>query len=404
MRNHSRNYLSLILILLISNLISAQSNYFELNGAIYGQSVSGKVFITYSDANNIKIIDSVNIINNKFILKGSITSPTKAYISNNNQFRLDKISSEQIYLEPKKMNVSFNLYDFRALRLDSSKTQNEYLHLKESKFLNSSKLDSIYNLKSKLYNNINIEKDSLIKSDLQKKIYNVEKLIEKYNINDIQLEFDFIKQNPSSFVTLDLLSFRLRRREGIQYYETISKLLVNLAINVQSSGNGMLLKKALINFKQSGIGNTTPYFIAKDINNESISIADFKNQKYILIDFWASWCAPCRNDFSFLQEIYSKYNKKGFDIISISTDKDSELWKNAIIKDNIQMWKHISIKENSNTNLSGVTFPIEDIYFVTSIPVKVLINKEGIIIGRWRGGGNENKDEIAKLLFEIFEK
>lgn len=404
MCKRSRFYFPFILIFLISNLIIAQNKYFELNGMINGQIIKSKIFISYSNSNNIKVIDSADIINNQFIFKGSITSPTKAYISNNNLFRLDKISSEQIYLEPKKMFVSFDLYDFRTLKLKASKTQDEYLFLKNSKLLNSTKLDSIYNLRNELFSNVNTEKDSVIKFDLQKRLINLDNLIEKYNANDIELEFNFIRQNPSSFVTLDLLLFRLRRREGIQYYQTITKLYENLAINVQNSANGNFLRQSLINFKQSGIGSTAPSFTAKDINNEDISIAKFKNEKYILIDFWASWCAPCRDDFAFLKEVYSKYNKKGFDIISISTDKDSLLWRKAIVKDNVNIWKHISIKENSNIITTETNSSIEEAYFVTSIPVKILINKDGVIIGRWRGGGNQNKDEIIKLLFEIFEK
>ena len=394
----------LTIILLNVKFIYAQSTRFELNGLITGKYIKGQVFLTYSDINRRQIIDSVQIIDKKFVFNGSITFPTKAYISNNNKFRLDKISSEQIYLEPKKMNVIFDLYDFKTIKVEGSKTQKEYLKLKESKFFNYRKRDSIFILKKNLDNSINVQKDSLIKADLQKQIYIVEKTIEKYSVNDIDLEFDFVKKNPTSFINIDLLSFRLRRREGIQYYETISRLYENLAVDIKTSRNGLLLKKALMNFKQSGIGNLAPSFIAKDINNESISNIDFKNQKYILIDFWASWCAPCRNDFAFLKDIYSKYSKKGFEIISISTDQDVILWKKAIIKDNIEMWKHISIKENNNTDSSGAGCPIEDIYFVNAIPVKILINKEGLIVGRWRGGGNENKNEIAKQLFEIFEE
>ena len=148
----------LTIILLNVKFIYAQSTRFELNGLITGKYIKGQVFLTYSDINRRQIIDSVQIIDKKFVFNGSITFPTKAYISNNNKFRLDKISSEQIYLEPKKMNVIFDLYDFKTIKVEGSKTQKEYLKLKESKFFNYRKRDSIFILKKNLDNSINVQK------------------------------------------------------------------------------------------------------------------------------------------------------------------------------------------------------------------------------------------------------
>ena len=114
------------------------------------------------------------------------------------------------------------------------------------------------------------------------------------------------------------------------------------------------------------------------------------NKKYILLDFWATWCLPCREDFSFLKILHEKYNSKGFEIISISKDEKIDLWKKIILKDSIQDWIHYSVKLN-NTD-------VEKKYAVTAIPVKILIDLDGKIIGRWKGGGDENKSEIEKAL------
>ena len=93
--------------------------------------------------------------------------------------------------------------------------------------------------------------------------------------------------------------------------------------------------------------------------------------------------------------MYSKYKNKGLEFISISKDENLQSWKKAIEKEKIEIWKQISTKENKST--------IEDAYVVTAIPVKILIDKEGIIIRRWIGSGEENKASIEKILTEIFD-
>ena len=94
--------------------------------------------------------------------------------------------------------------------------------------------------------------------------------------------------------------------------------------------------------------------------------------------------------------MYSKYKNKGQEFISIYKDENLQSWKKAIEKEKIEIWKQISTKENKST--------IEDAYVVTAIPVKILIDKEGIIIRRWIGSGEENKASIEKILTEIFDQ
>jgi thiol-disulfide isomerase/thioredoxin len=274
--------------------------------------------------------------------------------------------------------------------------QDDYFRLEEIKRDTSNKRDSISKLYKIYFDKISKANDTLIKNDLQNKINDLDVFSEQNNSRETSLEFDFVKQNPSSFVSLDLLLYRLQRREGMKLYDTFNSLYNSLAIEIRNSEKGELMRKKLTDFKNSSVGNLAPDFTLKDINGNQFTLSSFGNKKYILIDFWASWCAPCRQDFPFLKEIYNKYNVMGFDIINISTDENIDSWRKAIVNDNIGMWKHFSIKENVSS--------IEDLYFVTAIPVKILINNDGVIIGRWRGGGEENKAELKKNLNEIFNK
>ncbi len=100
-----------------------------------------------------------------------------------------------------------------------------------------------------------------------------------------------------------------------------------------------------------------------------------------------------------MKNIYKTYHSKGFEIIGISRDEKTSQWKKAIFEDSTQNWTHILVQDNDQ-KIDG---SVSDKYFVYGIPVKILINKEGIIIGRWIGGGEENTTALNDLLFKAFK-
>jgi peroxiredoxin len=111
--------------------------------------------------------------------------------------------------------------------------------------------------------------------------------------------------------------------------------------------------------------------------------------KYVLIDFWASWCGPCRKENPNVVANYNKYKSKGFEILGVSLDKNAEAWKKAIADDGLT-WKHIS-------DLKGWSSDHARLYSVSSIPQTLLLDKEGKIIQR-----NLRGEQLAAKLKEIF--
>jgi thiol-disulfide isomerase/thioredoxin len=127
----------------------------------------------------------------------------------------------------------------------------------------------------------------------------------------------------------------------------------------------------------------------QDTSGMSLSIANLIGQNYLLVDFWASWCAPCREENPNLVALYNQYHDKGFDIIGVSFDSNRERWLGAI-KDDSLTWNHVS-------DLLGWENKVGKLYGIRSIPSNVLLNPSGLIIAK-----NLRGEDLRKKLEELF--
>lgn len=144
--------------------------------------------------------------------------------------------------------------------------------------------------------------------------------------------------------------------------------------------------------QQSQVVNVPAYtFDVIDLNGINIKLADFRG-KYVLLDFWTSWCVPCRETHPDLRRIYAQF-KNELEIVSFSFDTDLDAWKKAIEKDEVGIWPHVSSVMNKSSDLGKN-------YQVGTYPVKILLDKEGKIIKRWEGAGNEIA-ELTDMLTEL---
>lgn len=142
-------------------------------------------------------------------------------------------------------------------------------------------------------------------------------------------------------------------------------------------------------------GEAAPQFTAQNIDGREFSLADL-SEHYVLIDFWGSWCAPCRKENPELVAFYNKYkdvtfsDAKGFEVVSIGIERNAQSWKNAIERDGLH-WRYHIMDENKDMRFFDAK--IAGLFGIKEVPSKYLLNQKGEIIGV-----NLSYDAMARLL------
>ena len=365
---------------------------FEINGHLKPETIKGKayIFLSYDNDHNQKVVDSALIINNEFKFNGNISDPRPAMISNGSSFRMDGVSTEIIYICPDKMDLTLSLYNFKSLDLKGSFAQSEHLEYVESKKAIIDILEADYIKRGELRTKNANENDPERKIKIEEQIHLLQKKIDFNTQAEVSKEFEFILTHLSSYVVPDILIYRLMFNDNQLLLSRVKDVLYKLDDSIKNSTRGKKLIETVNNMSQNNIGQYAKDFEVIDINGNKVLLSDFLNKKNIIIDFWASWCMPCREETPKMIKIANKYQEIGLEIIAISQDRNATLWKKAIEKDKTSSWLHILSLENF-INLS-------DQFSVTAIPVKIFINKKGIIEGIWRGGGEDNLKQLENIL------
>jgi thiol-disulfide isomerase/thioredoxin len=199
---------------------------------------------------------------------------------------------------------------------------------------------------------------------------------------------NYILANNQSAITPYLLYRNLYNYELRELNEVMSDLDTNLL----ASPYMPYLTDHLKTLKRTDIGMLYVSFMMQDTTREKyLPIIDLIGENYLLVDFWASWCSPCREENPNLVAVYNDYKDKGFDILGISLDRDEDAWKKAIRDDNLT-WHHVS-------DLLYWENRAAKIYGIRSIPANVLIDPNGIIIAK-----NLRGEALRQKMEEIFDQ
>ena len=350
---------------------------FRIIGTIDDLNIDNLIFKYYRCEKDSLVIDTVSVIDGFFKIEGVISPLSSAYVylDNNEVF---------FYLDPGEMQLFLKKDSLEYFELKGCKTQRDKERLKHQTKPFEDHLIEINK-------NISFEKNELYKSFLINQKDSINILIEN-------IQIDFIKSNPTSHYSLDeIFGLLFNKKQSI---DVLTSLFDGLSEDIRVSCMGKQLYSYILQRKKSSMKNISN-LEAVDKDGNLIKISDFEG-KYILIDFWATWCIPCINGFPHIKELYTKYKDKGLVIINVSIDKEKDEHKclNVIAKYEIMEWINILYSQNSGEN------NICDIHETlpgSTIPHYILIDKSGNIIKHWRGFDETVAKEQNEMFANIFE-
>jgi len=195
---------------------------------------------------------------------------------------------------------------------------------------------------------------------------------------------NYLLNNPTSLVSSFVLVMNSYRYDLDQLEAFFGKF----SDEVATSEYGEYTNKMIVSLNKSREGMPAPLFTMKDQDDHPVTLEEFQGN-YLLIDFWASWCGPCRVENPNLVEAYAKYHTEGLEILGISLDKKKDRWLNAIVEDQLT-WIHVS-------DLQGWANAVAKQYAVSSIPHSVLVDEKGIIVAK-----NLRGEDLLNKLEEIY--
>jgi thiol-disulfide isomerase/thioredoxin len=320
-----------------------------------------------------------------------------------NNRNYDNPNRASIYLEPGSMTVKLVYNKFSELKMWGSKTQSEQDELNKQKAELMAKLKPLSDAYIEANNAYiaamrNANSDQATVARLKEKANEAKDAMGPVQRQIGSVELNFIENHPQSFVSATLLRYKISSLS----YTKVEEYYNRLSEEIKQSSIGKEIKKEIDDLKSGSPGAKAFVFESEELRGGRLSLADYKG-KYVLVDFWASWCIPCRKGNPHLLELYKKYKDKGFEIIGVSDDDSKpENWRKAVEEDGIGVWKHIlrGLKRTADGGFDR-SASISDRYGIHTLPTKILIDPQGVIVGRY-GGGGENDEAMDKKLREIF--
>lgn len=338
----------LLSLLLLPALAFAQSKGFVLTGSVAGLAEGAEVKLMTTQNSNV--VAQGTIKGGSFTLKGEVQEPTLFWIV------LGKEQPQYIYVENGTMKISGSQKDIKNLKIEGSKSQKDF--------------EVFSNVFNPLVGELNGTAAQIQKATNEKKR---EELVRRYDsVNKvISSQIDsYIAARKSSYVSPFVLFVTAQLSEDIALIERRYQMLDSA---VRTSGIGKSLAEYIAYNKVGSIGSDAMEFVQNDVSGNPVSLSSFKG-KYVLIDFWASWCKPCRLENPNVVKAYEQFKNKNFTVLGVSLDQEKDPWVKAIEKDKLN-WTQVSDLQFWNNAAA-------QLYRVQSIPQNFLIGPDGKILAK----------------------
>ena len=332
---------------------NAQSGY-KVTGTVEGMP-DGKAIIATVNGSSLDTLAKADVKNGSFEFTGNVSEPTGAYI-----MVIGQRGAIPFMLENANITVNAGQAGLTVTGSEGQKIYDQFMAINTTTQQEAMKLQQEYQAAN---------------GD-QAKMQAVQEAYAKLMTDAQAKETELIKANPDSYVSTFVIVSSMGQMEYEQLKERYN-LMGEKAIAAQ-----------IAKLESTAIGQIAPNFSFTSPEGESISLYDIKG-KVKLIDFWASWCGPCRGENPHVVEIYKEYHPKGLEIFGVSLDNNKEAWVKAIADDGL-VWKH-------GSDLKGWQSAPAQLYSVSGIPHTVLLDENNKIIAK-NLRGDELKQKIAELL------
>lgn len=364
-------------ILLSITLFSCQNNEkkgghnFSIKGNIKGLADGKKILLFARNYDNGQA-DSLTATvskNGAFVLEGNIPNADIYYMGIEG-----KEGAIELVLEQKEMTLSGDINDLKAIQLNGSKGQDDFVALSEQ-------VQAVYATENIIYPQL----EKAQENEDKKAVDSLGKELESIYLKAGEVVKKYAIDHPTALAAPYMILNTIFDLDAAEYQPIFNKF----SDEVKNTQAGKILKDKLIVLSKTAVGNMAVDIQGLDPDGKNISLMEIKG-KVTLIDFWASWCGPCRKENPNVVKMYNKYHAKGFEILSVSLDEKAESWKAAIMKDGL-IWHHVS-------DLKGWKSDYATAYGIQAIPQTILLDSEGKIIGR-----NVMGEELDNMLMELLK-
>jgi peroxiredoxin len=387
-----------------AEILLKNQNSFTINGKIDGAISASKIYLAYGPRIGKQYRDSAAIVDGKFQIRGSIgDEPVNAAL----QIDHNGIGFNKLEWSGDPFNPVLQMGPRGIISNPGGDVLNMYL---EKGVINITAKDSIKNgvFTTSIINMDNAKLQLFIAKPLKEITqWNQEiKIIRSNPVIDTNrlkmmgvrrqrirydkdvLYIDFIKKNPESDLSLTLLA-GLRDAHEIPL-AALSPAYYSLSSNLRNSMQGQSIGKEIEQDAAVAVGKVAPDFTENDAKDQPVKLSSFRG-KYVLLDFWASWCVPCRAENPTVIKAYEHYKDKNFTVLGVSLDNPNfkAKWLEAIKKDGLT-WTQLADMDNKDN-------AVAKLYGVTAIPENFLIDPSGRIVGK-NLRGEELEKKLASLL------
>lgn len=364
-------------------VIFAQGSPYKIKGKIGSFNTPAKVFLLYQDGGT-SVTDSAAVVNGNFSFEGSISEPSSGLIVMDAKgVGFDSLKSTS---KPDMLRFYVHKGEYSIEGKDSLATAS----IKGSKVNTENKILSgrLKDLSAQFTAlDAEYQAASAEKKASQEFVGELQSRLEKLQEKQKEILTEFVKENPTSYVSVNsILSIAGRDPQASE----LDPLIKSLSPELQKSAALQSLITAMEAGKKTAIGAIAMDFTQNDPDGKPVKLSDFKG-KYVLLDFWASWCGPCRQENPNVVQAYNKYKDKNFTVLGVSLDRQNQrdAWLKAV-KDDGLTWTQVSDLKFWNNEVAKM-------YGIRSIPQNYLIDPTGKIVAvNLRGADLEKK--LAELL------